>query len=374
MKLYEYQAKQLLRSRSIKVPRGGVARSPCEAQRLAEVIGCPVYVKAQVLGIARSRLGGVVRAESPGRTKECAAGLLGSTLGGEEVTCLLIEEEVKVVRELYVAFLVAGERKSYLLVAHPQGGADLEEVVRRSGKPPIVYQVNPLIGLNEHVLRRVAKGLGLYPDHYLPLRDTLKKLYEVFVNYDCELLEVNPLALNERGDLVALDPKVIIDDNSLSKHPDLPLTYSLGTLKELKARRRGLTYVEVKGDIGIIGNGAGLTMATMDLVKELGGKPGCFIDIGGGAKAERVKTAVELALESGVRKILVNILGGITRCDEVAKGIISALRGIRGVKVVVRMLGTLEEEGRALLSRYGIPVYDDLEDAVREVIDGEHVS
>jgi len=366
MKLYEYQAKVILKEYSLKVPQGSVVRDPREAREIAKLIGKPVYVKAQILGISRAKKGGIIRAESPEEAYRIASRLLGSYIGGEEVSSLLIEEEVDYVREIYLAFLVDGNSKSYLLISSPKGGTGVEEL---EASKVTNYIINPLIGLSDYIIRGVLSNLGLEREFYPILRETIHKLYKVFVDYDCELMEVNPLVITNEGELYVLDPKMIIDDNSLWRHPELPLSSACANLRERKAKSLGLTYVEMDGDIGVIGNGAGLTMSTMDLVEEYGGRPACFLDLGGGVKALTVKEAIKLVLGRGVKAILINVIGGITRCDEVARGIISALREVkpRGVKIVVRMLGTLGEEGRKILIRNGIPTYEELEEALKEV-------
>jgi len=346
------------------VPRGGLASSPAEVRQLIEELGGRAYLKAQVLGSGRAKAGGVRRADSPELGEELARSMLGSTVLGQRVDRLLVVETVDIASELYVGFIANPEELTVSLLASPHGGVDVEELSRGE---LLRIEIDPLMGLADFMKREVAKFLRLPRRAREQLRDLLETLYDIYWSYDCEFLEVNPLALTTDNRLVAIDVRMSVDDSSLFRHPELREAY-LKRLseREAAAREHGFSYVELDGNVGVIGNGAGLTMATMDMISDMGLRPAFFLDVGGGASSSRVREALRIALSHPrVRAVLMNILGGITRCDEVAKGIVEALSAApRRVPLVVRLSGTNEEEGRRILEAHGIRYFTRMEEAV----------
>ena len=368
MILYEFEAKRILEEFSIPteasvlVGEGDAGR----VRELASRVPGPYVVKAQLRQWGRGKAGLVRFADTLGEVEELARALLGTEWGGERVRYVMVSERVRVLRELYVSMMVGGNPPGVLLLASGAGGAEVEERARGG---VLAIRIDPAEGLRDYMVRRVAKHLGLQPDQLAPL---LKGMYRALWEYSLLLLELNPLAVTDRG-LVAIDRKAVADEDS--GNPKLSEFLSryeseLGDLQR-EARRWGFAAVPLDGDVAVVGNGAGLTMATLDAVADAGGRPGLFLDLGGGASAERVKAALKLALsQPWVRKVLVNVLGGITKCDEVARGLVEALReaGRPGVKVVVRLSGFMEEEGRRILEEAGLKPCGTLEEAVREVV------
>ncbi|MEM2126925.1 MAG: ADP-forming succinate--CoA ligase subunit beta [Candidatus Bathyarchaeia archaeon] len=374
MKLLEYEAKDVFRGFGIPVPRGKVAESAEGAVRAAEMIGGQVVVKAQVPVGGRGKAGGILVAETPERAGEAAARLLASEVRGIKVRRVLVEERLKIEKEFYLGLTVDRRHRTYVILASSEGGVDIEEVASRTPEKIIRQAVDPLEGFRPHHARWVAKRLGFSGGLMMKLSEIATRLYNLGVEADAELAEINPLALVGEG-FVAADARLNIDDNALFRHGDLLQRYGEGELEglsevEREARRLGLTYVELDGNIGIIGNGAGLTMATLDTVTLYGGKPGNFLDLGGGIPPERVEQAVSLLLNNkkmGV--LLVNILGGITRCDEIARGIVNARLKAEVVKpIVVRLSGTNEEEGIRILREAGIEVMGTMEEAAERSV------
>ncbi len=374
MRLLEWEAKEVFRDYGIPIPKGRVASTPSEARVIAKEIGKPVAVKAQIPIGGRGKAGGILFSENPEEAEEAAGKLLGSLIQGVEVKQVLVEERLSIERELYLGVVVDRSSRAYTALATSEGGVEIEEVAARTPEKIIRLTVDPLRGLLPHQARWMVKQIGLEGRQMLKAADILVKLYRLAVEMDAELTEINPLAVTPDG-LIAADARLNLDDNALWRHRDLLERFGESELldltgRERKARKLGLTYVELDGDIGIIGNGAGLTMATLDTVQLYGGKPANFLDLGGGAPADRVEMAVSFLLtDPKVRAIFINILGGITRCDEVARGIIAA-REKTGVEkpMVVRMIGTREEEGRRLLEEAGIHCLDSMEEAAERVV------
>ena len=372
MKLYEYEAKEIAGRYGIPVPRGRVARSPEEARRIAEELGAPGYaVKAQVLVGRRGLAGGVKIVETPDEVFEAARQLLGSEIRGVPVEAVLVEEKISIERELYLALTVDRAGRRVVLLASPLGGVEIEELVREHPDKLLRLPVDVSVGVMPYMSRWVGVFLGLGREYWSRLWGIVSAMWRIAMDMDAELVEFNPLAVAS-GSLVAVDAKITIDDNALYRHPELAekaLREYRGI--ERRAREMGFSYVELGGDIGILCNGAGLTMATMDLVAYYGGRPANFLDIGGGARREKVKEAVKLLLSHPrLRVLLVNIFGGITRCDEVAAGIVDALREAGGgPPIVARLLGTNEEEGRRILEENGIDVYTEIDEAVRRAVE-----
>jgi succinyl-CoA synthetase beta subunit len=367
LKLYEYEAKEIASRYGIPVPRGKLARTPDEAYIVASELGSTV-IKAQVLVGGRGLAGGVKIAQTPWEAREAAFKLLESSIRGVKVNIVLVEEKICVSRELYLSLTIDRAMRKPVFLVSEMGGVEIEDLARKyPGKVHRIH-VDPEVGYSDYMSRIALSALNLPWSSLSELSSIMKSMYRIMVEYDAELVEFNPLAYSCESKLIALDAKIIIDDNSLPRHPDLQELYGRElTSYEKKARELGFSYVELDGDIGVISNGAGLTMATMDSILFYGGKPANFLDIGGGASRERVREAVKLMLNHPrTRVLLVNIFGGITRCDEVALGIIEALKEVSQVKpIVVRMLGTNEEEGRRILLEQGISVFVEMDDAVK---------
>jgi succinyl-CoA synthetase beta subunit len=370
LKLYEYEAKEIASRYGIPVPRGKLARTPDEAYIVASELGSTV-IKAQVLVGGRGLAGGVKIAQTPWEAREAAFKLLESSIRGVKVNIVLVEEKICVSRELYLSLTIDRAMRKPVFLVSEMGGVEIEDLARKyPGKVHRIH-VDPEVGYSDYMSRIALSALNLPWSSLSELSSIMKSMYRIMVEYDAELVEFNPLAYSCESKLIALDAKIIIDDNSLPRHPDLQELYGRElTSYEKKARELGFSYVELDGDIGVISNGAGLTMATMDSILFYGGKPANFLDIGGGASRERVREAVKLMLNHPrTRVLLVNIFGGITRCDEVALGIIEALKEVSQVKpIVVRMLGTNEEEGRRILLEQGISAFVEMDDAVKTAV------
>lgn len=374
MKLLEYQAKQVFGKYGLPIPRGGVAETPEEAKEAASKIGGPVAVKAQLPVGGRGKSGGILFAETPDEAAEMAGRLLGSRLKDIEVRRVLVEEKLSIRNELYLGITLERGNRSYVVLASTEGGVDIEEVAVKTPERIVKHVVDPLGGLRPYHARFVAKRLGYSGRDMNALTDLILRLYRVAQETDAELTEINPLAATDSG-FVAADARLNVDNNALFRHTDLAQMSQEAEEAELserewEARGLGLTYVELDGDIGVIGNGAGLTMATIDTVTLHGGKPANFLDLGGGASAELIGTGVSYILsDPRVRALFVNILGGITRCDETAQGVIEARKKTGSEKpIVVRMTGTNEEEGKRLLSEAGIDALDTMEEAAERVV------
>ena len=374
MRLLEYQAKKVFAKHGIPVPRGRVAKTPHEAFEITLELGTPVAVKAQVPVGARGRAGGVLFAETPEEAEEAARKLLGSKVRGIEVREVLVEEKVPIKHELYMGFTVDRALRSYVAIASPEGGVEIEEVAEKSPELIFKHHIDPLRGFRQYHALELVKQMGYEGRAALQLASMFMALYRLAVDYDAELTEINPLAEAEDGRFVAVDARLIVDDNALFRHPELaelekPMTE--GGAREFEAREAGLGYVELDGDIGIIGNGAGLVMATLDMVALYGGRPANFLDVGGGASADRMAKALDIVLSNPrVKVVLINILGGITRCDEIARGILAAMERV-GVRkpMVIRLVGTNEAEGRAILEEAGISVLDSMEEAAKKAVE-----
>jgi succinyl-CoA synthetase beta subunit len=373
VKLFEYQAKKVFRDNDILTPRGQLVDSTNGAREAAEKLGL-VAIKAQLPVGGRGKAGGIQFAETPSDAESIAGKLLGSEIKGVAVEMLLVEEKLEILSELYLGFVVDRRSRSYVLLASNEGGIDIEEVASSTPDKIVRYPVDPLIGLRGYHCRRIAGLLGFTGETMFSLATLIGKLYRVAWDMDAELTEINPLAVTPDG-LVALDARLNIDDSSLFRHGDLVEVSRESGFSDLSAREReaqnlGLTYVELDGDIGIVGNGAGLTMATIDTVALYGGRPANFLDLGGGASADRIEAGVSFVMrDSRVEAVLVNILGGITRCDDIANGLVMARGRIGSEKpLVVRLVGTNEDEGRRILEARGIPTLETMEEAADRVV------
>ena len=373
MKLHEYQSKRIFARYGVPVPQGDVATTPQEAREIAARLGVPVVIKAQVLVGGRGKAGGIRLAQDPAQAEEVASQILGMDLKGLTVKRVLVDEAADVAQELYLGVVVDRAMARPVMMASSEGGVEIEEVARRAPEKIFKAFIDPFLGLRAHQARELAYGIGLERDLVRSFVGVAKGLYRAFVECDASLAEINPLAVTGDGRLVALDAKMILDDNALFRHPDLAemRVEEEETPAEREARRYGISYVQLEGNIGCLVNGAGLAMATMDLTKLYGGTPANFLDIGGGAKAERVAAALRIILsDPKVRVVLINIFGGITRCDEVARGILAALEEVpTEVPMVVRLVGTNEEEGRRILSEAEVITAATLEEAAQKAVE-----
>ncbi|MGH2780408.1 MAG: ADP-forming succinate--CoA ligase subunit beta [Thermoleophilaceae bacterium] len=359
MDLLEYQGKQLFRKHGVPTPDGRHAASVAEATEAAESLGYPVVVKAQVQIGGRGKAGGIKLAADRAEAEAHAQAILGMDIRGFTVHELYVEAASEIDREYYAAIVFDRSAKRPMAMLSRMGGMDVEEVAETDPEAVRMLHVDPLIGFQDFHGRRLAFEAGIAADVIRPVGRMLGKLYEVFEREDATLVEVNPLLVTKGREVVALDAKVTIDASALFRHPDVAelRDVSAEDPQERMAAERGLTYVKLDGNVGILGNGAGLVMSTLDVVAQAGGQPANFLDAGGGSKAEAITSAVEVILsDDKVRAVLFNIFGGITRCDEVARGLIEAFRQIEPeVPFVVRLDGTNDREGRALLAEADLP-------------------
>ncbi len=382
MNIHEYQAKQLLGRFGVPVPRGKVAYTADEAEKAAGELGGPVWVvKAQIHAGGRGKGGGVKIVKSIADVCATADKMLGMTLvthqtgpKGREVKRIYVEEGCDIGRELYLAALIDRQTASVTLMASTEGGMDIEEVAAKTPEKIIRVAIDPALGLKPFHARKVAFGLGLEGKQVSALVGFLSGMYRAFIELDASLIEVNPLVVTKAGAIVALDAKMNFDDNALYRHKDVEQMRDEDEEDptERQAAKHELNYIKLDGNIGCMVNGAGLAMATMDIIKLVGGAPANFLDVGGGATRERVTQAFKLILsDPNVEGILVNIFGGIMRCDVIAEGVVSAAREVSlNVPLVVRLEGTNVELGKDILARSGLPIIsaDDLSDAARKAV------
>jgi succinyl-CoA synthetase beta subunit len=359
MDLLEYQGKQLFAKHGVPVPDGRPATTVPEAVEAAEELGYPVVIKAQVQIGGRGKAGGIKLAQNRSEAEENATAILGMDIRGFTVHELYVEKASEIDEEYYAAIVFDRAAKKPMAMLSKMGGMDVEEVAETDPEAMRMLHVDPLLGIQDFQGRRLAFESGITEDVIRPVGAMLAKLYDVFVREDATLVEVNPLLITKSREVVALDAKVTVDDNALFRHPDVAELRDLSAEdpQERMAKERGLTYVKLDGNVGILGNGAGLVMSTLDVVAQAGGSPANFLDAGGGSKAEAITSAVEVILsDEKVKAVLFNIFGGITRCDEVARGLIEAFAQIKPeVPFVVRLDGTNDEEGRALLAEANLP-------------------
>ena len=381
MKIHEYQAKELFRKYDIPVPKGAVAYTAEEARAAALSLGgFPVVVKAQIHAGGRGKGGGVKLANSADEVLEAAGGIIGMTLvthqtgpEGRRVGKVLVEQGLDIARELYLSIITDRATAKIVIMASEAGGMDIEEVAEKTPEKIIKVYVDPLLGIQPHHCREAAFGLNLSPSAMKPFVRMLGALYRLFVDYDCSLVEINPLVITGDEQVVALDAKVNFDDNALFRHKDIQALRDLDEEDpmEVEASKYNLNYIKLDGNVGNMVNGAGLAMATMDIIKLAGAEPANFLDVGGGASAEMVENGFRIILsDENVKGILINIFGGILRCDVLAEGVVQAARKADiQVPVVVRMEGTNVEEGRRILAESGLSLISakDLKDAAQKV-------
>ena len=359
MDLYEYQGKQLFSRFGIPVSDGEVAETAQEARAIAERIAAPVMVKAQVYTGGRGKAGGVKYAADAGEAEAHARNILGLDINGHETRKLWIERASDIAKEYYFSITFDRGAKKALLMLTTAGGIEIEQVAAETPEKLAQLHVDPLSGFQPFHARKLCFDAQIPAAERRQATDIMTRAYRAFVETDAMLVEINPLIVTPAGELRALDSKYTVDDNALYKHPDIEAMRDLDALdpQERLARERGVTYVKLDGTVGILGNGAGLVMSTLDVVALAGGTPANFLDAGGGAKAEKIVTAMEVLLsDAKVKAVLFNVFGGITRCDEVARGILTALEQLGvAVPIVVRLDGTNAAEGRAILAEAAPP-------------------
>jgi succinyl-CoA synthetase beta subunit len=381
MNIHEYQAKAVLSKYGVAVPKGNVADTPAEAEDIAKEFGTPVVVKAQIHAGGRGKGGGVKFAKTPDEAREYAKRIIGMTLvthqtgpQGKKVKRVLVEQAGKIKRELYLGMVIDRGVSRVVMMASTEGGMEIETVAAKTPEKILKEWVDPAVGLMPFQARKLAFGLGIPGELTGKAVKFMTGLYKAFVDTDCSLAEINPLVLTEDGDIVALDAKMNFDGNGLFRHKDIQALrdFDEEDPTETEASKFDLTYISLDGNIGCMVNGAGLAMATMDMIKHCGGNPANFLDVGGGANAEQVTNAFRLILsDAKVKAILVNIFGGIMRCDVIAEGVVAAAKTLGlSVPLVVRLEGTNVEKGKEILaaSKLNIISAIDMADAAKKVV------
>lgn len=373
MKIHEYQAKEIFKRYGIPVQAGEVAKSPEQAKNIAEKIGKPVMVKAQVLVGGRGKAGGIKYAKNPDEAYQYAKEILGMEIKGIKVKKVLVTEAADISSEAYIGVIVDRKTKKPIIMVSQAGGIDIEEVAKTTPEKIFKLEVDPLLGLQSFQARDL--GSKIYSDFKIAVKaaDVIKKLYFAFTENDCSLAEINPFITTPKGEVWALDAKINLDDSGLARHPEIENMRDKDAEdpSEMKAREGGLSFVKLNGNIGCIVNGAGLAMATMDLVKHFGEEPANFLDIGGSSSPEKVLNAMKIILkEPNVKAILFNIFGGITRCDDVANGIVQAVKQLKPpVPIVVRLTGTNEDKAKKILEEVNLTATSSMVDVVKKAIE-----
>ncbi|WP_409573285.1 ADP-forming succinate--CoA ligase subunit beta [Kouleothrix sp.] len=373
MKLHEYQARDILARYGIPVTGGGVATTAAEARAIAEQIGGRVVVKAQVFVGGRGKAGGVKLADTPEQAEQVAGQILGMNIKGLTVEKVLVAEAITYEREIYLGVVMDRAAKRIVLMASAEGGVEIEEVAKTNPDAIVKVAAHPTLGLQPFQARQLAFGIGLTDGKQArQFASIATALYKAYMDTDANLAEINPLVVLPGGALQALDSKIVLDDSALFRHADLEAMRDASDEPEAerKAREAGLTFIKLDGSIGCMVNGAGLAMATMDVVKLYGGEPANFLDIGGGAGKDKVKAALQIILaDPNVKAVMFNIFGGITRVDEVARGIIAALDEVKtDVPMIARLVGTNEAEGRRLLAESVLQPAESLADAAQKAV------
>ncbi len=373
MKLHEYQSKLIFSQNGILIPKGRVASTAGDARVITnELGGGPVVIKAQVLVGGRGKAGGIRVAQNADEAEQLATQILSMEIKGLRVHKVLIDEAASIDQEIYLGITNDRAAKKPVIMASAAGGIDIEEVARTNPEKIIKVHINPLIGIKDYQTRDIAGGIDLPRQYWKSFGDILQGLWRAYENNDATLAEINPLIISKNKLLIALDGKMLIDDNALFRHHDLAEMRDTDedAPSEIEARKYGLTFIKLDGNIGCMVNGAGLAMASMDILKYFGGDPANFLDIGGGAGADKVVAALRIILsDPNVKAILLNIFGGITRCDEVARGIITAIAEVQPkVPMVVRLVGTNAEEGRQILASANLITAETLADAAQKAV------
>jgi len=372
MKLHEYQSKQIFARYGIPIPKGRVAATASEAKAIAEELGGRVVIKAQVLVGGRGKAGGVKLAKSADEAEQLAGQILAMEIKGLPVRKVLVDEAATIESELYFSITNDRAARRPVMIASAAGGMEIEEVAARTPEKIIKLHIDPLLGLRDYQARDLAASIDLPRELWTDFSRIAHGLWHTYLETDATLAEINPLVITKEKRLIALDGKMILDDNALFRHPDLAEMRDIDeeAAAETEARKYGLSYIKLDGNIGCMVNGAGLAMASMDIVKLFGGEPANFLDIGGGAGAEKVAAALRIILsDANVKAVLLNIFGGITRCDEVARGILTAMQEVKPkVPMVVRLVGTNAEEGRKLLANAKMITAETLVDAAKKAV------
>ena len=372
MKLHEYQSKRIFAKHGVPIPNGDVASTPTEAKQIAERIDGPVVIKSQVLVGGRGKAGGIKIAQTAQEAENVAQQILGMSIKGLTVNKVLVDAAANIKEEIYLGVVIDRALQKPVIIASAEGGIEIEEVARTNPDAIIHLPVDPQLGLMDYQARDLAFSLGLRRSYINQFVRIVQGLYRAFVESDASLAEINPLVITADDQLLGVDGKIVLDDNALFRHSDLSelRTSQEENPSERAAREAGLSYVKLDGEIGCMVNGAGLAMATMDIIKHYGGEPANFLDIGGGAKADKVATALRIILsDPKVKAVLFNIFGGITRCDEVARGILEALDAVEtAVPMVARLVGTNEKEGRQILAEADFPSASTLGEAAEKAV------
>ncbi len=372
MKLHEYQSKAIFARHGIPIPNGKVASNADEARQIAAQMGKKVVIKAQVLVGGRGKAGGIKVANNPDQAEEFADNILAMRIRGLPVRKVLVDEAINIAKEIYLGVVVDRAAKCATMMGSAAGGMEIEEVARTTPEKIARVKIDPAYGLLDYQARELAFSIGIDKSLVRDFIAIALNLYRVFLETDASLAEINPLVVTADNTLIAADGKIVVDDNALYRHSYLEELRDADeeTSAEREARKAGLSYVKLDGNIGCMVNGAGLAMATMDVIKFYGGDPANFLDIGGGAKADKVKTALEIILsDPNVKCVLFNIFGGITRGDEVARGIVDGLKEVRTrVPMVARIVGTNAEEGRKILADANMITAETLEEGAQKAV------
>jgi succinyl-CoA synthetase beta subunit len=372
MKLHEYQSKQIFAQYGIKIPAGKIASTALEAKQIAGEFGKRVVIKSQVLVGGRGKAGGIRLAKNPSEAEDFAAQILAMEIKGYPVRKVLVDEAANIESEIYLGITNDRASRKPVMMSSSAGGVEIEEVARRTPEKIVKIHIDPLLGLRDYQSRDIAAGIDLPRDYWREFSLIANGLWRAYKDNDASLAEINPLVITEEHQLLALDGKMVIDDNSLFRHPDLAEKRDLDVEapSEIEARKYGLSYIKLEGNIGCMVNGAGLAMTTMDIIKLYGGEPANFLDIGGGAHADKVAAALRIILlDTNVKAVLFNVFGGITRCDEVAHGILSALNEVKtDIPMITRLVGTNAAEGRQILSTANMITADTLVEAAQKAV------
>lgn len=372
MKLHEYQSKRIFAKYGVPIPEGDVATTPAEARQIAQRLGGPVVVKSQVLVGGRGKAGGIKVAKDADEAEALADQILGMTIKGLAVEKALIDQAADIREEIYLGITIDRAQRKPVMMASSEGGVEIEEVAKATPEKIFKLAIDPAMGLMDFQARNLAFDLGMRRALIRQFTTIAKGLYRAFVESDASLAEINPLVVTGDEKLLAVDGKIVLDDNALFRHKDLAEMRDVQEEAEAErqARQVGLSYVKLDGEIGCMVNGAGLAMATMDIIKLYGAEPANFLDIGGGAKSDKVAVALRIILsDPNVKAVLFNIFGGITRCDEVARGILEALKEVpTDVPMVTRLVGTNEEEGRQILAEAQMATAKSLAEAAEKSV------
>jgi succinyl-CoA synthetase beta subunit len=372
MKLHEYQSKQIFAQYGVPIPRGRVAATAIEAKHIAEELGGRVVVKSQVLVGGRGKAGGIRLAKNPEQAEDIATQILGMEIKGLPVRKVLVDEAANIEKEIYLGITNDRAARRPVMMASSAGGVDIEEVARLTPEKIIKVHIDPLLGLRDYQARDVAAGIDLPRNHWRSFITIAHGLWNAYKRSDATLAEINPLVITADNRLVAVDGKMVLDDNALFRQPNLAEMRDLDAeaQSEVEARKYGLSFIKLDGDIGCMVNGAGLAMTTMDIIKLFGGEPANFLDIGGGAGSDKVSAAMRIILaDKNVKAVLFNVFGGITRGDEVARGILVALEEVKPkIPMVIRLVGTNAEEGRQILAEANMITAETLAEAAQKAV------